>query len=301
MINSPWQTVQRYLGVKYRFHPLFSIMMLLSVVTGYFIEMVTLFGIVFIHELGHVAAARHFGWRIKEVKLLPFGGVAVVEELASVPVKEELIVAMSGPLQNMWMILVAYPLVLLGVLPAEWGVYFIEANLLIALFNLLPVLPLDGGKVLAAVLSSFLPYQRTIRIAAMISLLFSFLMIAAAFMHWLWTGDGLQLNWLMIGLFLLFSNWYDLRGAPYHFMRFLVHRDALFRRLLDRGTHAQPIVVGGRRRVSDIVRMFMREKYHLVYVLDESGIIRKVVPEQRVLETYFDEEKRGRAVGELFP
>jgi stage IV sporulation protein FB len=301
LINGPWNLAKPLIQVKYRFHPLFSIMMLLSVMTGYFIEMVTLFGIVFIHELGHVAAAKHFGWRIKEVKLLPFGGVAVVEELASVPVKEELIVTMAGPLQNLWMILVAYPLVLLGVLPAEWGMYFIEANLLIALFNLLPVLPLDGGKVLLALLSSMLPYQRAVRMAAMISIGFSILLMLAAILQLVAGGDGLQLNWLMIGLFLLFSNWYDLRGVPYHFMRFLVHREALFRRLLDRGTHAQPIVVSARRRVSDIVRMFMREKYHLVYVLDERGVIRKVVPEQRVLETYFDEEKRGLAVGELFP
>lgn len=68
----------------------------------------------------------------------------------------------------------------------------------------------------------------------------------------------------------------------------------------DKGTLAQPIVVGGRRRVSDIVRMFMREKYHLIYLLDEYGMIRKVIPEQRVLETYFDETKRGSPMEELF-
>lgn len=287
-------------GVKYRFHPLFSIVMLFSVITGYFVEIATLFGIVFIHELGHVAAAKHFGWRIKEVKLLPFGGVAEVEELASVPVREEVTVALSGPLQNVWMILLAYPLMETGMVPREWGTYFIEANLLIALFNLLPVLPLDGGKVMLAVISTWLPYQKTIRMAAWTSLTFSIFMVAAAILHIAWKGE-LQLNWLMIGLFLFFSNWYDLRGAPYHFMRFLVHREALFRRLLHRGTLAQPIVVGGRRRVSEIVRMFMREKYHLVYVLDERGLIRKVVPEQRVLETYFDEKRRGTTIEELFP
>lgn len=60
-------------------------MLLISVLTGYFIETVTLFGIVFIHEMGHVVAAKSFGWRVKEVQLLPFGGVAVVEEPGAYP------------------------------------------------------------------------------------------------------------------------------------------------------------------------------------------------------------------------
>ncbi|WP_348651688.1 M50 family metallopeptidase [Paenibacillus silviterrae] len=300
LIKRAAQIWQDWFGVKYRFHPLFSIMMLISVLTGYFVEMATLFVIVFIHELGHVAAAKQFGWRVKEVKLLPFGGVAVVDELASVPVREDVIVALSGPLQNVWMTLLAYPLTVYGIIPAEWGLYFMEANILIALFNLIPVMPLDGGKILQALLSSWLPYQRTIRAAAWIGLLFSLGMIVAAFLHLLWGSGGIQLNFLMIGLFLFFSNWYDLRGTPFHFMRFLVHREALFRRLLHKGTLAQPIVVGGRRRVSDIVRMFMREKYHLIYLLDEYGMIRKVIPEQRVLETYFDETKRGSPMEELF-
>ena len=74
-----------------------------SIVTGYFVELITLFAIVFVHELGHVAAARGFGWNVLEVKLLPFGGVAEVEEAGSLPSKEEAIVAIAGPLQNLWM------------------------------------------------------------------------------------------------------------------------------------------------------------------------------------------------------
>jgi len=139
-----------WFGVKYRIHPLFSIVLLLSVLTGYFIEIVTLFGIVLIHELGHVAAAKGFGWRVTEVQLLPFGGVAVVEEMGSVSVWQDIAVALAGPLQNFWMMPVGWVLTAIGVLPVEWGHYFIQANLLIALFNLLPVLPLDGGKVMRA-------------------------------------------------------------------------------------------------------------------------------------------------------
>ncbi len=149
-----------WFGITFRFHPLFTLLLLLSVVTGYVVEMLTLFGIVLIHEMGHVAAAKSFGWDIREVQLLPFGGVAVVEEAAGTPAYQEAAVALAGPLQNVWMMLVGYMLMLLGIIPPVWGQYFIEANLLIALFNLMPVLPLDGGKVMQAVIGLWLPYQK---------------------------------------------------------------------------------------------------------------------------------------------
>ncbi|CAG7631173.1 Stage IV sporulation protein FB [Paenibacillus solanacearum] len=289
-----------WFGVRYRIHPLFSIVLLLSVLTGYFIEIVTLFGIVLIHELGHVAAAKAFGWRVTEVQLLPFGGVAVVEEMGGVSVWEDIAVALAGPLQNVWMMLVGWVLTATGILPAEWGHYFIQANLLIALFNLMPVLPLDGGKVMRALLSLWLPYQRTIHLAALTSLILSAAFIVMSALHVMTAKGGIQLNWLMIGIFLLFSNWYEFRGLPYHFMRFLLNREAGLKRSWTEGTLARPIVVGGRRQVADIVRLFMRDRYHLVYVLDDRGSIRHVVPERALLQLYFNETKRSLPLSDLF-
>jgi len=288
----------RPLGISFRFHPLFSIVILLSVLAGYFVETATLFGIVFVHELGHLLAAKNFGWRVKEVQLLPFGGVVVVDEMATVPVWQEMIVTMSGPLQNGIMIVAALGLQTAGWIPAQWGEYFIQANMLIAIFNLLPILPLDGGKLMQSALSFWLPYQRVIAISCAVSLLLSAVLVAASIFHMLY--GGIQLNVLMIGLFLLYSNWYAYKGLSYHFMRFLINREVALHRLMNKGTLAQPIVVNGKRKVTDIVRLFMREKYHLVYVMDERGTIRFVLPEQPLLQTYFNESKRGSAISELF-
>ncbi|MCZ8519083.1 MULTISPECIES: M50 family metallopeptidase [Paenibacillus] len=289
-----------WFGIRLRFHPLFSIMLLLSAVTGYLLEMATLFGIVFIHELGHIAAARGFGWRVREVQLLPFGGVAVVEETGGAPAREELAVALAGPLQNLWMMALAYGLISLSLLPPEWGHYFIRANLLIALFNLLPVLPLDGGKVMQVLLGLWLPYQRTLQAAASVSLILSGLLVTASVVHLFSERGGLQLNWLLIGIFLFYSNWYELKGLPYRFLRFLVHRGTSFDRKQAGGVLAGPLVVPGTRRISDVVALFMRDRYHLVYVMDGQGGILHVVPEQKVLECYFDEARRARTVAEVF-
>lgn len=70
----------RVFGIKITLHPLFGFIILASVFTGYFIELLILFGIVLIHELGHTTMASYFGWKVKGIELLPFGGVAVVEQ-----------------------------------------------------------------------------------------------------------------------------------------------------------------------------------------------------------------------------
>jgi stage IV sporulation protein FB len=291
-----WSTLSEW--PKFRFHPLFILVMLLSVVTGYFLEALTLFGIVFVHELGHVAAAKGFGWRIRQVQLLPFGGVAEVEEQGTVPAREELIVALAGPFQHVWLIGLSWLMKLAGVFQAEWWDYFVNANLMIGLFNLLPILPLDGGKVLQSLISYNLSYRRTIEICTYISLMMSVFIVGTALFR-AFKGD-IQLNLLVIGLFLLYSNWYHYRNLPYHFVRFLMNREAVVGRLISRGTLAQPIVVQQHRKVADIVKLFMRDKYHLIYVIGEKGTIRAVLPEQRLVNSYFAETPPGSPVSELF-
>lgn len=89
-------------------------------------------------------------------------GVAVIEDHGRLTAGREMGIAVAGPLQNGIMILLA-----LALKQAEYGSsayldYFIGANAMIALFNLLPVLPLDGGKILQAALSLLLPYYYTL-------------------------------------------------------------------------------------------------------------------------------------------
>jgi stage IV sporulation protein FB len=288
----------KWQGTSYRFHPLFTLMLIGSVVTGYLLEAITLFGIVFLHEMGHMVAAKSFGWRVKEVQLLPFGGVVVVEELGAVPAYEDLIVALSGPLQHVWMIGFACIMKLVNPASAEWWNYFIEANLMIGLFNLIPVLPLDGGRVLQSLFGYMMPYHRSLLYTTILSLVLSMLVIVMCVFQFI-TGL-LPLNLLIMGIFLLVSNWFAYKQLPFHFLRFLISRSERVSRLLMRGTLAQPIVVTGQRSISDILRLFMREKYHLIYVVNEKGRIQAVIPEQQLINRFLDGKKPGSAVSELF-
>ncbi|CAM4438204.1 M50 family metallopeptidase [Paenibacillus phoenicis] len=276
----------KWRGIAISFHPFFVIIMLMSVLTGHFLELLALFTIVFVHEMGHVFAARMYDIKVLSVQMLPFGGVAVMEDAGDLTAGREMVIALAGPLQNLLLIGASLLLHAVGIWDGPFLSYFIQSNLLIALFNLLPILPLDGGKISQALCSLVMPYYATLLWSYRISLLSSALLVAYSFLPLLLGLGGMQLNLLLIGLFLLYSNLTDYRNIPYRFIRFLVNRDRSFSRHLLSGTLAQPIVAEKTKPLDHILRLFKREKYHFIYVMNQQGNIVAVVPEQRVISSF---------------
>jgi stage IV sporulation protein FB len=288
-----WCLLLKWRGTRFRLHPLFVLLMLLSVMTGRWLEIVTLFAIVLFHELGHLAMALRFGWRIRELKLLPFGGVLEVEEAGTVPAREEALVAIAGPLQNVFLAGCGALAGWAGWVEAGWADDFIRANAFIALFNLLPILPLDGGKLLQSWMSSRIPYHRTLIWSTRISLLFSAATVLAALYPLLY-GDLLQLNVLLIGTFLCASNWTYRRNVPFVFLRFLVHRARRSEGRVEAGTLAQPIVIAESRPPSAAIKLLMRERYHLIYIVRQ-GQIKRVLPEAQMIDGFLHSLTNGHA------
>ena len=135
-----------------------------------------MFGCVLLHEFGHALVAKRFGVRTRDITLLPIGGLARLEKIPSEP-RQELAIAVAGPAVN---IVIASVLLLLGlalgwgpeVLPEKvtvWGSGFLQElvaiNLILALFNFIPAFPMDGGRVLRALLALKLDYLQATRIA----------------------------------------------------------------------------------------------------------------------------------------
>lgn len=132
---------------------------------------------VVLHEFGHALTARRFGIVTRDVTLLPIGGVARLERIPEDP-KQELLIAIAGPAVNVVIAAVLFGIVMLARLPhphsMEWARLFVGGyawmllvvNVLLVVFNLLPAFPMDGGRVLRALLATRLPWPRATQIAA---------------------------------------------------------------------------------------------------------------------------------------
>lgn len=164
-----------------------------SILTGMLYGMlviVLLFVCVTLHEFGHAIAAKRYQIKVPSIVLLPIGGVANLERAPDKP-KQELVIAIAGPAVNVLIVAVLAPIALISsqlegaqsfnllALNEMLGrvnspgvtnllVYLIGINIMLALFNLLPAFPMDGGRVLRALLALTMPYVRATRIAVMV-------------------------------------------------------------------------------------------------------------------------------------
>jgi Zn-dependent protease len=146
-----------------------------------------IFGCVVLHELGHALAARRYGVPTADITLLPIGGVARLQRIPEKPA-QEFVVAIAGPLVNVAIVAILW---MAGVrLSAEAGdpefllrenflTRLMVVNVFLVLFNLLPAFPMDGGRVLRALLAMTMDYGRATRVAASVgqfmAILFGFL------------------------------------------------------------------------------------------------------------------------------
>lgn len=116
--------------------------------------LLAVFGSVLLHELGHALVARRYGVRTQHIVLTPIGGIASLENMPSAP-RAELAIALAGPAVNL---AIAAGLALLGAMGFSFGFGLLGAlmwaNITLALFNLIPAFPMDGGRALRAFLAT---------------------------------------------------------------------------------------------------------------------------------------------------
>jgi Zn-dependent protease/CBS domain-containing protein len=191
--------VGRFAGVDVYIHSTFFLLLGFIGLTNWLAErslagtlegvafMLVLFGCVLLHEFGHALTARRYGIQTRDITLLPIGGLARLERMPEDP-RQELQVALAGPAVNAVIAVVLYawlasqsllvPLTGLSVSQGSFLERVMLVNLTLVVFNLLPAFPMDGGRVVRALLAMRMEYTRATHIAASlgqgIALLFGF-------------------------------------------------------------------------------------------------------------------------------
>jgi stage IV sporulation protein FB len=271
-------------------HPLLWIVIAASIVTAHFLEVCLLLLIIFIHEMGHAAAASFFSWRIKKVSLLPFGGVAEMDEHGNRPLREETIVVVAGPLQHVWMTGLAFFLEKIGWLSPDLFQLFFEYNLMIFLFNLFPIWPLDGGKLVFLLLSLKRPFPEAHRLTLLMSTgfltLFAILILITAPTH---------INVWVVILFLYFSLYHEWKQRRYVFMRFLLER---YYGKVDGPHNLVPIKADEEDMIIQVLQRFQRGCKHPI-IIESIDNEERMLDENEVLHAYFTEKRVTDKISDL--
>jgi len=232
-------TIARVFGIPLRVHGLFLLLVAALAIAGgpHGESIATLLAILFasvlFHELGHSLVARTLGARILDITLWPLGGLSRMEGMPERP-REELLIALAGPATNALLLAVA---ALFGahVAPSALGAgahsldTFATIQASLALFNLVPAFPMDGGRALRALLAARYGRLNATELAVRVGRWCAVLAIAASLFV-----DGLFVPVAAIGAFLLIQGWIELRTVRARF-----GRDPLFE-MLQRATRPQP-------------------------------------------------------------
>lgn len=187
-------------------HPLMLMMPLTAWMLGLRWEIAALLISLSVHELSHLLGARMMGVGIAQIRLMPFGGAAYIGNPYALSAAQLMITSLAGPLGNLLALLLCTALTHWQVIPPPFALAMLQANLVLMLFNLLPALPLDGGRMLYAALFPHVGRARAVDAGILLGRALAILLLTCAVFAWLTHG--------MLNLSLVFAAIFLLAAAP---------------------------------------------------------------------------------------
>ena len=177
-------------------------------------EFLIIFTIIIVHELGHFTLARIFKWNIDKIAIYPFGGCVKFNEKINKPLYQEFIILVAGPLFQIVLFIVINLLFDNNLLNYRNYILFKNYHNTLLLFNLLPIYPLDGGKLVNLFCNYFFPYKKGNKIVIFLSYILVLLLVVSL----------KNLNLFLIGVFLISEITIYFKRQDYLYNKFLLER-----------------------------------------------------------------------------
>ena len=152
-------------NIKIKFNSLTLYFLLIALLSGYIKNALIVLFIILFHEFGHIMMALLLGYKVLSVEIFPFGGLTKIDKLLNTKIYKDLLIATAGILFQLFIYLFCQIRGLTGDLISNY-------NLSIMLFNLFPIIPLDGSKIVFELLNYHLSYQKSLVIYSVISIIF---------------------------------------------------------------------------------------------------------------------------------
>ncbi len=195
---------------KIEFTCLYYLIGFICFLTGYFKDYIWISLLILIHECGHITGAIWYGWKIERVMIFPFGGMTVFNEQLNRPTYQEWWIVLLGPIYQIFLYFILCHFHMTNPM-------FTIYHFLLLGFNLLPIIPLDGSKILLLILEKMFPYYYAQYIGYWISMLGSCILLLYAFF-------SKNLIFVIILIFIMKETIKFKKQIPYQMKKFLLER-----------------------------------------------------------------------------
>lgn len=179
-----------------------------------------LFLVIIIHELGHAVISSYYNWKIKRIDITICGGFITYDEVIDKPLKEELVIALAGFIFQFILFIISFILYYFNIFDIKVFLMINKYNLSVFLFNILPIYPLDGSKILLILFNYIMPYKKALKLINYVSLINLILIILSFFIFKL----RFEYAYIMIISFILNKIIKLFKDIPYLFNRLLFER-----------------------------------------------------------------------------
>lgn len=273
--------IARFLYIHWLCIPLF----VFAFIFGFINTLLISYCIVFVHELSHLLCAVLFNVRSSSIIIMPFGMTLRLSDSVIKSPKKEILIALAGPFSNIAMAALA------ALFSKHFGFresisFFIFINIVLALTNLLPANPLDGGRILRAFLVTQIGFIGAASITKKVTLFTSVFLFLCGILVLIFTKINASL--LIISLFIALSMISDKKNNEHIIMK----------NLLINGEKIKPKAIFKAKLLSadknaicgDILRKLDYSSYHLVGVIDENKHIKKILTETEIVNSVLDKK-----------
>ncbi|AGA70460.1 Zn-dependent protease [Desulfitobacterium dichloroeliminans LMG P-21439] len=275
--------IARVQGISIIVHPTFWLVLLAYGVLGMMTQALLIFLLVMGHELAHLLTAKAYGFRVIGLELYPFGGAAHCEDLFEGRKLEESMMAIAGPVFNLTLLFGAQALRWEGIWTGPLSEDFVQFNFWLAVFNLVPVLPLDGGRVVRALFSDVFGFVQTTKALARAGQAFGTILgIIGLTLLGQGAYDGISICFLLAGFFWV-SGHKEIASARLTFLRQITRKKE---ELLHKGLmKSKSITVTAEISLIRVVEELTPDRYALIHLPGgEAFGIERTLTETQVVE-----------------
>lgn len=273
-------TIVKIYGIKFRINLVFILFLLLYIVNGNIIETIIYLITILVHELSHVIACIKLNIKVKEISLFPFGGVAKLDNFIADNPYKEMLISLVGPLTNV--IIAVFLLLLSKIIKQNNYLYFgLMLNIYIGFFNLIPILPLDGGRALRAIISLKFGIKYATNRVISLTYLISFFLIIYGLYILFFRKEGMYL--LLIAIFIIIAATKEKRMAAFIFLKEIINKKQLLQR--KRVLKTQILVCTKEATLKSILDSFLPGRYHIIIIIDNLGNKVETIYEEKILDS----------------